>query len=107
VSELPTSVPGADPSARARANGATAPAEPWLLTIERAARAVRPPSQVIRRESRGGPLDATWPTGHLGRLLAGCADAEAEIDAGGTGLSDARRPAGAPRPARRLGIAGC
>ena len=107
MSELPHSVPGADPSARAQVNDAAAPAERWLLTIERAARAIGLPSRAIHRATRGGPLRATRPTGHRERLPVDRADAEAEIGAGGTGLSDTRRLTGAPRPARRLGIAGC
>ena len=107
MSELPPSVPGADPSARARVNDAAAPAERWLLTIERAVRAIGLPSQAIHRAARGGPLRATRPTGHRGRLLIDRADAEAEIGAGGTGHPTRDGRPAAPRPARRLGIAAC
>jgi hypothetical protein len=107
VSELPRRVPGADPSARARVNDAAASAERWLLTIERAVRAIGVPSQAIHRATRGGPLRARRPTGHRGRLLVERADVEAEIGAGGAGPSDTRRLTGAPRPAPQLGITGC
>jgi hypothetical protein len=107
VSELPRSVPGADPSARARVNDAAAFAERWLLTIERAVRAIGVPSQAILRATRGGPLRARRPTGHRGRLLVERADVEAEIGAEGACLSDTRRLTGASRPAPQLGITGC
>jgi hypothetical protein len=105
VSELPPSIPGADPSARARASGAAAPAERWLRTIEQAARAIRPSSQAIRRATRGGPLHAAKPARHAEQLLVHCASVEVEIGAAGAGLPDTRRLTGAAGSARRFGLA--
>ena len=107
MSELPQSVSGVDPSARARVTDAAAPAERLLPTTERTVRVIAPPRQAVHRATVDGPLGATELTNHGERLLIDRAEAEAEIDAGRTDRYGTRRPGGAPREARRLGILGC
>ena len=107
MSELPPIVPGADPSARARVTAAAAPAKRSLPTTEQTARAIALPSQAMHQPTGGGPLRATGRTDYREQLLIHRADAKAESDAGGTHLYGTRRPTGAPRAARQLGIVGC
>jgi hypothetical protein len=107
VSELPPSVPGAHPSARARANIVTGREERWPLTTEQTTRAIALRSHATHRATGGGPIRGAGRTDHRARLLIDRADGKAELDAGGTVLYGTRRPIGAPRAARQLGIVGC
>jgi hypothetical protein len=107
VSELPSSPLGANTGVRARLDDATAPATRSLPTTEQTSRAIPLSSEANHRAIASGPLRATGRIDHGERLLIDRADAKADIHAGGTDRCGTRRPTGALRAARRLGIVGC